>query len=793
MRPLRLELEGFSGFRDPAKIDFTDADLVAFVGPTGSGKSSIIDGIVFALYGSIPRYDNENLVAPVIHTLATEAKVCLDFEVGEQQYRAVRIVKRTKAGATTREARLEELDGEVIAGSRDEMRTAVPDLLGLTFDQFTKTVVLPQGAFAAFLHDKPANRQALLRKLLDLEVYARMAKAANARAAIAGTKLEMLQDEIARGGEPTPEGLAQLELSARALQTARPLATEIVQRHEAASRRAKEVSDAIADNERLTKLLGGLRVPKGVAELDAELKQAKAEAVQAKADAKDASEARTAADAAAEAGPDRARCERWLSDRKTLADIDERLPQLEEKLSTAAATRDQASAAVLNAQVEVDAAEQNLDAARQRAGATALIVTLEVGAPCPVCDQTVHAIPDHDPDAELAAAQALLAEATKARKLAIKAESDTQQAALELAAQIKALAEQRAQRVADLADAPDLATIETQIEEATALQAARAEAIERAAVADRRWHAADDAVTKLGDRARQASDKLSAARDAVATLGPPALGNDGLEASWARLTSWAQQQASELVAQRAALSNKAEDATGARKQAEDDLQELCRPLEIGTTMAAAIADLAGAEARAIAAVEAYRAAMERRALIEQEITSLEEDQTVARQVGLLLNAKNFERWLLAEALQDLGDRASERLTELSGGQYGLEAAEDAFVVCDHRNADERRDVRTLSGGETFLTSLSLALALADGIRELASESTPLLGSVFLDEGFGTLDPDTLDVVSSAIEELGSSGRMVGIVTHIRDLADRMPTRFEVAKGPRTSSVSRVEV
>ncbi len=66
-------------------------------------------------------------------------------------------------------------------------------------------------------------------------------------------------------------------------------------------------------------------------------------------------------------------------------------------------------------------------------------------------------------------------------------------------------------------------------------------------------------------------------------------------------------------------------------------------------------------------------------------------------------------------------------------------------------------------------------------------------SIFLDEGFGTLDPDTLDVVATAIEELGASGRMVGLVTHIRELADRMPVRLEVAKTSGAATVERVEV
>ena len=136
------------------------------------------------------------------------------------------------------------------------------------------------------------------------------------------------------------------------------------------------------------------------------------------------------------------------------------------------------------------------------------------------------------------------------------------------------------------------------------------------------------------------------------------------------------------------------------------------------------------------------------------------------------------------ALEELVDAATVRLRELSSGQFSLELVEREFMVRDHANADELRSARTLSGGETFLASLSLALALADATSELSPEGAPTIESIFLDEGFGSLDPGTLDVVAAAIEELGSTGRMVAVVTHIRELADRMPVRLEVDQGRR---------
>jgi exonuclease SbcC len=147
---------------------------------------------------------------------------------------------------------------------------------------------------------------------------------------------------------------------------------------------------------------------------------------------------------------------------------------------------------------------------------------------------------------------------------------------------------------------------------------------------------------------------------------------------------------------------------------------------------------------------------------------------------------------VAEALQRLAAGASEVLLQLSRGQFSL-VIDDAgdFAVVDHGNGDDVRPVRTLSGGETFQASLALALALADELSGLAVGGAAKLDAIFLDEGFGSLDADSLDTVAATIEALGSGGRMVGIVTHVRELAARVPVRYEVTKGAVTSTIQRV--
>jgi DNA repair protein SbcC/Rad50 len=166
-----------------------------------------------------------------------------------------------------------------------------------------------------------------------------------------------------------------------------------------------------------------------------------------------------------------------------------------------------------------------------------------------------------------------------------------------------------------------------------------------------------------------------------------------------------------------------------------------------------------------------------------------EQSDVADKLGKLLAANQFEKWLVSTALKSLTATASTILERLSSNQFGLEATENNdFQVIDHYNADQRRPVKSLSGGETFQASLALALALSQEVGAINAQAERNLDSIFLDEGFGTLDPETLETVADTIETLGQDGRMVGLITHVRELAERVPVRFRVTKGDRTSTV-----
>jgi exonuclease SbcC len=165
------------------------------------------------------------------------------------------------------------------------------------------------------------------------------------------------------------------------------------------------------------------------------------------------------------------------------------------------------------------------------------------------------------------------------------------------------------------------------------------------------------------------------------------------------------------------------------------------------------------------------------------------ESAVAYELAQALRADQFIDFIQREAYNRLAVDGSRHMRTLSSERYTFGFDKNEFVVRDHWNADEERPVTTLSGGESFLASLALAWALADGLSGLShGRGRFALESLFLDEGFGTLDSETLDAVLQGVEKLSSTNRLVGIISHIPELADRMPSRILVRKAVGGSTV-----
>lgn len=153
------------------------------------------------------------------------------------------------------------------------------------------------------------------------------------------------------------------------------------------------------------------------------------------------------------------------------------------------------------------------------------------------------------------------------------------------------------------------------------------------------------------------------------------------------------------------------------------------------------------------------------------------------------DGKKFSKFAQGLTLARLTELANRHLKKLSDRYRISKSAEKdlELQIIDAYQADVVRPMTTLSGGESFLVSLSLALGLSD----LAGSKTQI-NSLFIDEGFGTLDADTLDVAISALENLQASGKMIGIISHVEALKDRIGTQIEVSKQPGGYSKIKVK-
>ncbi len=810
MRPLRLLLDGFGSYRQPTEADFSDVNFFALTGPTGSGKSTLIDGLCFALYGTVPRWGKENVIAHALAPAASACRVGLVFEAGGQRYAAVRALARDKRGQVhTREARLDLLDPAVapdapladllgaaiehLAEGPDPVKAKVQEVLGLGYDHFIQSVLLPQGRFADFLQAEPRKRQDLLVELLAFGVYKKIGQQARDRARLAAERARLALDQRATLADATAEAEEQATARVRDLGTLRQAVDDrlraLGQRSEQA-RQAAEQADAVRTQ---AGLLAAVRVPAGVAGLADRLAAADQRVGARAKQADDAAEAEDEAERARSTLPGKAHVEALTRGYEQQRTLTTRLQAQQEDLTAKRAAHHALVLDLEAADQEAGQARATRDAAHQAHAAYALAEGLRTGEPCPVCLQPVITLPGHatPPGLDQVRAAVDAAEKKLTRVRAARDEAGNLVSAADAA--VKIIRGDLGDVAAALAAAPAEAEVVSTLDAITRADEALAQARQAARTQRRDLAAAKKAREDLAvDEARAWAD-LRRARDSVVGLGAPAIREGSLAAAWEALATWAAREHTER-SQR--LPDLEAAASALRQEIVAGATALARLLSghgiAGLTdPAQALGEVADHLARAKADLNLIRRDREEAARLDEQVRAHREDEQVATELGLLLRSDRFERWLCGEALDSLVAEASVTLMELSGQQYELDRDDrNDLVVIDYQDAAANRPVHTLSGGETFQASLALALALSRQVVQL-SAGVRDLNSMFLDEGFGTLDPETLDTVATTLERLAADkDRMVGLVTHVAALAERVPVRFVVSRDGATSALRR---
>ncbi|HEX3780798.1 MAG TPA: SMC family ATPase [Pseudonocardiaceae bacterium] len=349
---------------------------------------------------------------------------------------------------------------------------------------------------------------------------------------------------------------------------------------------------------------------------------------------------------------------------------------------------------------------------------------------------------------------------------------------------------------ARLADAPSDESAQQQLKQVAQLQQAVDTAEKELGHARSAAALAAKQTAEVQGEVARARRNLALVRDPLVRFGAPPADDTDLRRAWSTLTRWANEQTTaheyQLQQEKAAAERLATAARDSARAIVDDLSGHEVTLDSGRALQDIAAVAVAAEiATATAAHDNMVGQLAIAAKLTKDIADATEQSQVAKQLANLMRSNQFPRWLVASALDTLVAEASVSLMELSGGQFELTHAGGDFLVIDHNEADIARPVKTLSGGETFQASLALALALSSQLGTLAAAGATQLESIFLDEGFGTLDEATLDTVAATLENLAGSGsRMVGVITHVAALAERVPVRFQVRRDANGSHILR---
>ena len=822
-----LRFAAIGPYPDEAFIDFDALGahaLFSIDGPTGSGKSTIIDAVAFALYADVAggTESDRSRMRSAYARPQQESFVELVFTTSAGRYRIRRQPEYLRAKARgdglTKQAAKSELwretgDGqwEPVATSNVEVGIEVKRIVGLDKDQFLQTVVLPQGKFATFLRADSKVRQEILETIFATSIYSRVQevlqaerKAADETIAVATHALDTAMSRLVGrlhdtsyldspehlddpddagaedGGGVNLDGLiacidadaVAAATAAEQTRTALSAAEQVIARIDAAEQASARVDQATgalakataAEQAARTDLATHALVLDGLDLADP------AKALRVLHETRGALEA--LADVAAalaqrkrqakQVGDDRARAVKRRDAARQRAST-----ELPAAILAAAQTLVDASADATARASDASARHTALVQARIDGMAGELAAGLRPAQPCPVCGSPDHPAPATHVDGlvdrdQIAAAQQA---ADRAQRAQATAQAEHKQAEAELA-------RIRAEGV-DL----DILPAATATDDLADLVAALA-----------------DARTTIAETSAQV-DGLD--REAKTLAAQIAADEERLAAHAAPFAS---------VAERATATGQAIDALGLVVEAGTRVREHTAILDTARTeqvkaMKAVDGIDTGAERARIATAKVTAASADahardltrlREAVSELVVsilsarTELDAAQTAAAPVRRMAEAvagrapNTMKQELRAYVLQQMFDEvlvaANSRLRGMLDGNFILVEEEDArgrerkaglgLAVRDLRT-DSVRSAESLSGGETFCASLSLALGLADTVRAHAGGID--IGMLIVDEGFGSLDPERLDDVLNELNALRSQGRTVGVISHVEDL------------------------
>lgn len=899
MKPIQITMQAFGCYLDRTVIDFTklgENPIFLITGATGGGKTTILDAMCFALYCKATggRRSWENMICSAAPKDA-ETLVDFTFSLGRETYRFTRSQKRY-ASKKTGDIKIKEehncyrlVDSEWerydLPNTETRVREQAEKLLGLTCEQFSQVIVLPQGDFLKLLLASSRDKAQMFQTLFSTERWAQVTHVLKKMA----ENLKQEADENAAAKNlilerEEAETLEQLEekcgLTAKQLETAKAelvqLEKELEQRNtrynaaltldkkfqnrdalrgelESLAQKREEIAQK-KDSLHLSRLARNVipyytayqAAQKDYVEKVHRLDAARQAKSKAEAEQKAADEQRAAAKAGWEKATSLAqtlsKLESALGGAQRLKKIRAELSAIESRLKEQNTRQEQFAAKLKDAQERYKKGQEYTAKAQEQAlripqlveevqkiitqdKAAALAVELAEGKPCPVCGSVHHPAPAK-PSERLQAAQAELEAAKQAgealkkyekrlkeleeiqRQEQQKFEEGKAQTA-ELEKELASLKSAEKELHTSLGEYDDADRIEAEIK---SVQTAMERETQRANQIEQRISAAQNALAAAGAAAQAAEKACAESAQAVKEAkekfeAEAAAANLKPDTDFSKIVFSAAEEAAleqEINNYAATCRSKQEQLAQLEQELRDtekpDISSAKQLLTEAQQKHSETAQLVGSlQQRA----ESLQKSLKKLTELIKEGSTLEEQYSRTSRLAAMLAGKTglkipLHQFVLGIMLDDILSCANITFSTLSNGRYRLSRVTGAsggnalggldLQVFD-ANSGSFRAVETLSGGELFLASLSLAFGLSDVVQSYSGSVH--LDSIFIDEGFGSLDQETLDTAMRALLQIQQTGRTIGIISHVSELKTRIAAQIVVTKNP--DGGSRAEV
>lgn len=872
-----LTLEGFGPFKTKQTIDFdalSEDRLFMLEGPTGSGKSSIIDAIVYALYGDTAQQGagkaanaagsksetdrmSQHRIRSDYCGIDDPTEVTLEFSNGNGRYRIRRVpaLPRLKRDGTedlsNPKAELMFIRPEAlpVTGPREVARR-INEIVGLDEKQFNQLIVLPQGKFTTFLFADRNSRELILTDIFRTFFYDRLAQELSARKkkfeddikvqenelshyvrnlqGIKGAKddkdwgalltalknpaeVRSVQDALIEGLsadmyldiESQEEELEDAKKSETALQAKKTLLDQELTSIGEIKSFASELESLKKNDASIDKKEAQLKVISQIEPLVGtidEYSKAEKALLDAKREIPKAflnSSSKEIRSKIEKVNSDLNQLEKELSKDE---DLDDQIETLSEKIDDGE---------------EIEVAKKELEAARKRlpslevklekskkaladykknrtvSGASTLAKTLKAGHPCPVCGSKEHP------------KKAKGESYDEEHELALEEQRDSASEALaECKSEIRSLSEKARKKV------PDLKSLRSKLELLEKRQSTFDEKQERRDELDSEIEELNEAFDLLleFEAAKKTFDSLER------QLAPQVKKHEVksakdlkslISASAETLKSSIDKHKSEKARLKGLIEQEKYQKLRDSEIVKGDLAKLNTELSIVKKRISEITGLKATADNTNNLIDESRKGLTKALDTLEELRINGKDvidlEAISRGAGRNKQDLKLQRYVLQEKLELVLERASGILYKISGGKYEFKLQSEklkgqlgksglGITVLD-LYAGKERPAETLSGGEAFYSSLALALGLAEVIR--ADRGGLELGTLFIDEGFGSLDEDKLDEVLQVIESLGASNRIIGVISHVESMKGRIPARLEVRSTPAGPSTTRL--